>query len=66
MGRRIPGSVQEEQVQEAIARTVNVETFKAVVQLSGFAKTEAERQKAGQLARSVRGVKDVKNDIRIK
>ena len=42
------------------------ETFKAVVQLSGFAKTEAERQKAGQLARSVRGVKDVKNDIRIK
>lgn len=45
---------------------INVETFKSVVQLSGFAKSEAERQKAGQLARSVRGVKDVKNDIRIK
>jgi osmotically-inducible protein OsmY len=45
---------------------INVETFKAVVQLSGFAKTEAERQKAAQLAREVGGVKDVKNDIRLK
>ena len=45
---------------------INVETFKAVVQLSGFAKTEAERQKAAQLARSVGGVKDIKNDIRLK
>jgi osmotically-inducible protein OsmY len=45
---------------------INVETFKAVVQLSGFAKSEAERQKAAQLARSVGGVKDVKNDIRLK
>lgn len=45
---------------------INVETFKAVVQLSGFAKTEAERQKAAQLARTVGGVKDVKNDIRLK
>lgn len=45
---------------------INVETFKAVVQLSGFAKSEAERQKATQLARSVGGVKDVKNDIRLK
>ena len=45
---------------------INVETFKAVVQLSGFAESEAERQKAAQLARSVGGVKDVKNDIRLK
>lgn len=45
---------------------INVETFKSVVQLSGFAKTEAERQKAAQLARAVGGVKDVKNDIRLK
>jgi osmotically-inducible protein OsmY len=45
---------------------INVETFKAVVQLSGFAKTQAERQKAAQLALSVGGVKDVKNDIRLK
>ena len=51
---------------EVSGLAINVETFKAVVQLSGFAKTEAERQKAAQLARSVGGVKDVKNDIRLK
>lgn len=42
---------------------VNVETFKGVVQLSGFVKTAAERAKAVELARAVSGVKDVKNDI---
>ena len=36
---------------EVSGLAVNVETFKGVVQLSGFAKTEAERQKAAQLAR---------------
>jgi osmotically-inducible protein OsmY len=51
---------------EVAGLAVNVETFKGVVQLSGFAKTEAERQKAAELARSVGGVKDVKNDIRLK
>lgn len=51
---------------EVSGLAVNVETFKAVVQLSGFAKTEAERQRAAQLARSVGGVKDVKNDIRLR
>ena len=45
---------------------VNVETFKGVVQLSGFVKSEAERQKAVQLARSVGGVKDIKDDIQLK
>lgn len=51
---------------EVSGLAVNVETFKGVVQLSGFAKTEAERQKAAQLARSVGGVKDIKNDIQLK
>lgn len=51
---------------EVSGLAINVETFKAVVQLSGFAKTEAERRKAGQLARAVSGVKDVKNDIRLR
>ena len=45
---------------------VNVETFKGVVQLSGFAKTYAEAQKAGQLARDVKGVKAVRNDIALR
>ncbi len=51
---------------EVSGLAVNVETFKGVVQLSGFAKTQAERQKAAQLARSVGGVKDIKNDIQLK
>lgn len=51
---------------EVSGLAVNVETFKGVVQLSGFAKTEAERQKAVQLARTVGGVKDIKNDIQLK
>ena len=45
---------------------INVETFKGVVQLSGFVAQPADIAKAGALARGVRGVKSVKNDIRIK
>jgi osmotically-inducible protein OsmY len=42
---------------------INVETYKSVVQLSGFVRTNAEISKAGSLARSVKGVVSVKNDI---
>lgn len=42
---------------------VNVETFKGIVQLSGFVKTDAERNRAIELARDVQGVRQVKNDI---
>ena len=45
------------------AMSINVETLKGVVQLSGFAKSEAERNAAGRLAASTQGVKSVKNDI---
>lgn len=45
---------------------IKVETYKGVVQLSGFATSETERAKAAQLARDVKGVKSVKNDIRLK
>jgi osmotically-inducible protein OsmY len=48
------------------ALAINVETFKGVVQLSGFADNEGERQRAADLARSVEGVASVKNDIRLK
>lgn len=46
--------------------SVNVESFKGAVQLSGFVKTVAERNRAVQLARSVPGVRQVKNDILIR
>ncbi len=45
---------------------INVETFKGVVQLSGFVSSQAAVNKAADLARSVAGVKSVKNDTRIK
>jgi len=45
---------------------INVETFKGTVQLSGFVKTEAEKARAGEVARKVKGVSSVKNDIRLK
>jgi len=45
---------------------VNVETFKGVVQLSGFVSSRTDINKAVEVARSVRGVKSVKNDMRVK
>lgn len=45
---------------------INVETFKGVVQLSGFVKQASDMYKAGDVARTVKGVKSVKNDIRLK
>ena len=42
---------------------INVDTFKGTVQLSGTAKTENERSKAAEVARSVDGVVGVRNDI---
>lgn len=45
---------------------INVETFKGVVQLSGFVNSEADINKAVEVARSVEGVTSVKNDMRLK
>lgn len=45
---------------------INVETFKGVVQLSGFVNSQADIAKAIEVARSVGGVKSVKNDMRLK
>ena len=45
---------------------INVETFKGVVQLSGFVNSSADITKAVAVARSVGGVKSVKNDMRLK
>lgn len=45
---------------------INVETYKSVVQLSGFADTRADLDKATDVARTVPGVISVKNDMRLK
>ncbi|WP_039913426.1 BON domain-containing protein [Cellvibrio mixtus] len=51
---------------ELKATEIQVETFKGVVQLSGFVADRSHIGKAEQVARDVRGVKSVKNDIRVK
>lgn len=45
---------------------INVETFKGQVQLSGFVDTSANIDQAGAVAKSVKGVTSVKNDLRLK
>jgi len=45
---------------------INVETFKGIVQLSGFVSSQADINKAVGVARGVGGVKSVKNDMRLK
>jgi osmotically-inducible protein OsmY len=45
---------------------INVESFKGVVQLSGFVNTPQASAKAVEVARSVEGVKSVKNSLIVK
>lgn len=45
---------------------INVETYKGVVQLSGFVSSDAGIKKAVEVARSVKGVTTVKNDMHVK
>ncbi len=45
---------------------INVETFKGTVQLSGFVKTQTEKLRAANVARTVAGVQAVRNDILLK
>jgi hyperosmotically inducible periplasmic protein len=45
---------------------IKVETFKGVVQLSGFANNSTEVARAAEIARGIKGVKEVKNDVRLK
>jgi osmotically-inducible protein OsmY len=45
---------------------INVETYKGVVQLSGFVSSAMAASRAGEVASGVKGVKSVKNDLRLK
>ena len=51
---------------EVSAAQINVETFKGRVQLSGFVKSKLQRFQAEAIARSVRGVSEVINDIQLR
>jgi hyperosmotically inducible protein len=43
-----------------------LETFKGVVQLSGFVSSRTDMAKAAEVARGVKGVKLVESDMRLK
>lgn len=45
---------------------INVSTFKGEVQLSGFIESKQAKDRAEELAKSVGGVKSVKNNLEIK
>jgi len=45
---------------------ISVETYKGVVQLSGFVNSQADIDQAGKIARSVNGVVSVKNNLILK
>lgn len=51
--------------QDTSAMAINVETFKGVVQLSGFVSTQLEAQRAEQIAASVEGVRKVENKLTV-
>ncbi len=45
---------------------ISVETYKGVVQLSGFANSRAEINQAEEIAKQTEGVRSVRNDIHLK
>jgi osmotically-inducible protein OsmY len=45
---------------------INVKTFKDEVHLSGIVDSQANVNKAGEVARNVKGVRSVKNDLIVK
>jgi len=45
---------------------ISVETYQGTVQLSGFVNSQKAVDKAGDIVRSVKGVKSIKNDLTVK
>jgi hypothetical protein len=45
---------------------ISVESFKGTVQLSGFVNSQKAVDKAGEIVRSVKGVKSIKNNLIVK
>ena len=45
---------------------ISVETYKGIVQLSGFVDSQQAVNKAGEIVRSVQGVKSLKNNLIVK
>ncbi|HEY0551788.1 MAG TPA: BON domain-containing protein [Verrucomicrobiae bacterium] len=72
-GERIDDKGESSRVRSALSEDtqykyddVKVQTFKGVVQLSGFVNSRDQKNRAGDLAKKVQGVKDVENNITVK
>ena len=72
-GERIDDKVDSTRVRGALSEDtqykyedVKVQTFKGVVQLSGFVNSRDQKNRAGDLAKKVEGVKEVENNITVK
>jgi hyperosmotically inducible periplasmic protein len=72
-GERIDDKGDSSRVRERLSQDtqykyddVKVQTFKGVVQLSGFVNSRDQKNRAGDLARKVEGVKEVENNITVK
>jgi len=72
-GQYVDDSVITSKVKAAVLREpglkvseINVETFKGVVQLSGFVSSSDDIKSAIRVASAVDGVKSVKNDMQLK
>ena len=48
------------------AAAIKVQTLNGTVQLSGFAKSNAEKAQAEYLARNTKGVRQVRNDVLVR
>ena len=48
------------------AAAINIETYRGVVQLTGFVSSPEQAQRAAAAAKNVDGVRSVKNDVRIR
>lgn len=48
------------------AAAINIETYRGVVQLTGFVNSREQANRAEAAAKKVEGVRSVKNDVRIK
>ncbi len=68
MIRSSPARSKQQFLQNATLKSaeINVETFKGVVQLSGFVNSQGDINKAVEVTRSIKGVKSVTNSMRLK
>jgi len=72
-GERIDDKADSSRVRKALGADtqykyddVTVQTFKGVVQLSGFVNSRDQKNRAGDLAKKVEGINEVENNITVK